>query len=103
MDDMLAVGPVDSTKSLLQELSKDMTICSSMVDDCYVEKFDVACWHPRGGAEDRPPPSHKMRIGTNCETAHDDTGKFTVSRHKKRDMCSVGSYTRLSGEEENVA
>ena len=30
------------------EAEKDMTIRCGMVDDCYVEKFDVACWHRKG-------------------------------------------------------
>ena len=30
------------------EAEKDMTIRCGMVDDCYVEKFDVAYWHRRG-------------------------------------------------------
>ena len=53
----------------------------------------------RRGAEYRLPPSHEVRIGTYCETSHDDLGKFSVSRHKERELCTVGSYTRLSGEE----
>ena len=40
-----------------------------------------------------------MRIGTNCETSHDDTEKFTVLRHVERDLFTIGNYTRLSGEE----
>ena len=38
----------------------------------------------RGGVEGRLPPTHKIRIGTNCETSHDDTGKFTVLLLKNR-------------------
>ena len=34
------------------------------------------------GAEDRLPPSHKIRLGTNDETSHVSTQKFTVFRHK---------------------
>ena len=33
VDDMLAVGPSKLTKNVLQELSKDMTMCWSMVTD----------------------------------------------------------------------
>ena len=66
---------------------KDMTIRCGMVDDCYVEKFDVACWHRRGCRRSSA-PSNKMRIGTNCKTSHDDTKKFTVSRHEERILYS---------------
>ena len=30
------------------------------------------------------PPSHKIRLGTNCETSRVYTGKFTVTRHENR-------------------
>ena len=36
----------------------------------------------RSGAEDRLSPSHKISLGTNDETSHVSTQKFTVSRHK---------------------
>ena len=37
-----------------------------------------------GGAEYRLPPSHKIRLGTKCETSRVYTEKFTVTRHENR-------------------
>ena len=53
-----------------------------IIDDGYAKNLCVACWHPRGGAEDRPLPSHKIRQETNSVTSLCDTQKFTVLRHK---------------------
>ena len=53
-----------------------------MADDSYAKNFGVACWHPRGGAEDRLTPSHKKRLGTNDETLQVSTQKCTVLSHK---------------------
>ena len=55
-----------------------------MIDDSYRKDCGVACWHPRGGAEYRLPPSHKIRLGTNCETSSVPTGKLTITRHVDR-------------------
>ena len=50
----------------------------------YANDCGLACWHPRGGAEYRLSPSHKVRLGTNCETSSVPTGKLTITRHKNR-------------------
>ena len=76
------VGTVGLTKHLSQELSKDMTMRWSMADDSYAKNFGVACWHPKGGAEDRLLPSHIIRQETNDETSRVSTQKFTELRHK---------------------
>ena len=46
------------------------------------QRICVVCWHPRRCAEDRLPPSHKIRLGTSDETSQVSTQKFTVLRHK---------------------
>ena len=70
------VGTSALTKNLSQELSKDMTLRLCMADDSYAKNFGVACWHPRGSAEDRLLPSHKIRQETNSETSLYDTQQF---------------------------
>ena len=47
-----------------------------MTDDSHAKNLCVACWHPRGGAEDRLHPSHKIRLGTCDETSQVSTQKF---------------------------
>ena len=76
------MGTSELTTNLSQELSRDMTMRWCMADDSNAKNFGVACWYPRGGAEDRLSPSHKIRLGTNDETSKVSTRKFTVSRHK---------------------
>ena len=46
-DDMLAVGPSELTKNLLQELSKDMTVLWCMVTDKHQEFFGRSLWVTR--------------------------------------------------------
>ena len=49
VDDMLAVGPSELAKNLLQELSKDMTMRSGMVTDKPQEFLGRSlCWTPQG-------------------------------------------------------
>ena len=49
VDDMLAVGPSELTKNLLQELSKDMTMRWGMVTDKPQEFLCRSlCWTPQG-------------------------------------------------------
>ena len=49
VDDMLAVGPSELTKNLLQELSKDMTMRWGMVTDKSQEFLGRSlCWTPQG-------------------------------------------------------
>ena len=49
VDDMLAVGPSELTKNLLQELSKDMTMRWSMLTDKPQEFLGRSlCWTPQG-------------------------------------------------------
>ena len=53
-----------------------------MTDDSHAKSLCVACWHPRGSAEDHLFPSHKTRFGTSDETSQVSTQKFTVLRRK---------------------
>ena len=49
VDDMLAVGPSELTKNLLQELAKDMAMRWNMVTDKPQEFLDRSlCWTPQG-------------------------------------------------------
>ena len=50
----------------------------ALIDDSYAKNCGVAWCDPRGGAEDRLPPSHKIRQETSSETSLYDTQKITV-------------------------
>ena len=92
---------IDSLRRADAESKNDITMRCGMVDDCYAQYFGVACWHPRGGAEYRLSPSHKIRLGTNCETSSVPTRKLTVTRHENR-SCKYMEEMYCDSDSNNV-
>ena len=72
-----------------------------MTDDSYAKNFGVAWCDPRGGAEDRLHPSHKIRLGTSDETSQVFTQKFTVLRHKNW-SCKYMEDMHCDSDDNNV-
>ena len=72
-----------------------------MAADSNAKNLCVACWHPRGGAEDRLTPSHKIRLGTSDETSQVSLQKFTVLRYKSR-SCKYSEDMYCDSDDNNV-
>ena len=64
-----------------------------MTDDNYAKNFGVAWCDPRGCAEDRLPPSHKIRQETNSETSLYDTQKVHSGGASIWKTCTVAATT----------
>ena len=68
-----------------RELWRSLTT-ARLATTSVAETVDIASlvWSEEMCRISSPPPSCKIRLGTNCETSRVSTGKFTVARHKNR-------------------